>query len=867
MKFDLISMTMLHGIADAVFILNNMGIIMYNNSAAAKLFGFSGDEINGKNVSHLISEFSSQTVDHGDRDDMLNKIPYIMGIGSDVVGHKKDGSEIFLRLSAGKFQVENETMFIGIFVDITHIKNFQKDLLLIEERASLAQRFANIGYWDWNIITGDLYWSERIAPMFGHPVGTLETSYENFVNAIHPDDRQSVTAAVNDCVSNEAKYAIEHRVVWPNGAIRWLLEKGDVIKDDTGKPYRMLGVVQDITARKKLEKELRLAKEHAETGARAKSTFLANMSHEIRTPMNSIIGFMELSLEHPDITNEIRSYLRTAHNSAKGLMVIINDILDISKLEAGKIEIDKSIFHLPRFLKDTMQILNLKSEEKALQLNLEIAPDLYQCIISDSTRLRQILINIIGNSIKFTAKGSITLSVHRSEKNALEFSVVDTGIGMTPKQLEKIFHPFTQADESTARRFGGTGLGTTISKQLVELLGGEIHAESKIDQGSAFYFTIPYEVPECGIACDLKCDNHGQQGEIALPELKRIFHILVAEDITENATLVKIRLNEQGSEITIAQNGKEALEAWGKNHFDLILMDVQMPVMDGLEATREIRRLESGSARHIPILALTASVMQQDRQECLKVGMDDIVTKPIDFDELFRAIEKNVPEGAGRPVEKVSVSLEKTTDIKWPDNMEGIDLKHGLQIWNNSEIYANTLLYFSEKYKNAAQTFYEMLDAGDYSGAYMYSHSLKGVAGNLALVHVAELAAKIDAFLKIKAIDKARLLLPDLSRAMASALETIDKIKIPEEDNETSATIVNQKDLLEMLAHLKQACEKGESDDTVFSKVKSAINGGLPAKLWKELAGALDDFKYAKAVNLLNEIENIIISQNKIKGN
>ncbi|MDH4262474.1 MAG: ATP-binding protein [Spirochaetia bacterium] len=838
---------------DAVIILNRDGIILYNNSVTEKLLGFLSSDIIGTNISTLLSEFSTR-IEEDTQENLLNKIPYIIGIGSDVIGLKKDGSTIFLRLSVGELPLGDEIYFIAILVDITQMKSFEKDLLLIEERATLSQRFANIGYWDWNIITGDLFWSERIAPMFGYQVGTLETSYENFLNAIHPEDRNSVTSAVNDCVTSGARYAIEHRVVWPNGEIRWLLEKGDVIRDNKEKPYRMLGVVQDITTRKKLEEDLRMAKEYAESGARAKSTFLANMSHEIRTPMNSIIGFMELSMEYPGITGEIRSYLHTAYNSAKGLMVVINDILDISKLEAGKIEVDKTIFHLPRFLKETMQILNIKAEEKALKLNLEIATELYQCIISDVTRMRQILINIIGNSIKFTEKGSINISTRLLDKDTFQFSITDTGIGMTQNQLKKIFEPFTQADETTSRRYGGTGLGTTISKQLVELLGGKIWAESVINQGTTFYFNLPFETPNCGAECDLNCDNHVHPGEIILPELKRTFKILVAEDIAENATLLNIRLKEQNCIVENVQNGRDAVEAYKKDNFDLILMDVQMPIMDGLEATREIRKIESETGKHITILALTASVMQKDKQDCIKSGMDDIVGKPINFNELFKVMEKNVPNDLGKTVVQLNVDLERRRDILWPGKIDGIDLKRGLQIWNNPEIYANTLQYFSQKYKNAVQIFYNMMDDLDYSGAYMYSHSLKGVAGNLALIEVADIASSIDSLLKVKSIDEARQLLPKLEKAMQVVLKTIEEIKYPEEKIEKKVAELNLEIVEKMLKDLHLQFDRGETDDKNYLEFKTLLNGHISEVQLNHLTVAVDNFNFESAKDILSNI-------------
>ncbi|MEM9424346.1 MAG: ATP-binding protein, partial [Spirochaetota bacterium] len=410
--------------------------------------------------------------------------------------------------------------------------------------------------------------------------------------------------------------------------------------------HRSQELEREIFAHAETGKKLAKAKDEAEASARTKANFLANMSHEIRTPMNSILGFIELSLEYAEVPEKIKEYLSIANNSAKGLLTIINDVLDISKLDSGKFVLEKIKFYLPRLLKDTVQALEINARKKSLELNVDIQKDILHCFISDPNRLRQILSNLIGNAIKFTESGSISVSVLQNPEGELQFSVKDTGIGMTAEQVRDIFQPFKQADDSIVRRFGGTGLGTTISKQLIELLGGKIWVESEMGKGSTFYFTIEAELPPCMPHCNLDCEGRGISETAALYQSERAFQILLAEDIPENVALAQTRLEQQGHSLEVAGDGNEAIAAFEKGCFDIILMDVQMPVLDGLEATRRIRRLEAErGGGHIPILALTASVLPEDRQMCLDAGMDLILEKPIRFDHLFQAMEDAVPEG------------------------------------------------------------------------------------------------------------------------------------------------------------------------------------------------------------------------------
>ena len=763
----------------AVIIIDETGTIQKINSSAEKMFGQSPDDIQGRNVHILMPEAYRTLHDQAINNYIKTSRPQVIGTGREVEALRRDGSTFPIHLSVGEFRTGDKHYFIAIIEDLTQSNQLLKDLALSRERSSLAQKFAQIGMWDWTIATGDLYWSERIAPLFGHEYGALETSYENFLNAIHPEDRNEVTDAVNACVEKGKKYYIEHRVLWPDGTIRWLLERGDVIRDADGKPIRMLGIVQDITERKELEQEIIKAKEEAERAAHVKSIFLANMSHEIRTPMNAVVGLTDVVLE-TELTQEQREHLTTVRSSANALLALLNDILDISKLESGKLTLEKTIFHLPRTLKDVLQTFAITAREKALDLNLHIHPDMFHCLQGDPTRLRQILINLVGNSVKFTDRGSVTVMVEPKEEGMYHFSVKDTGIGMSKEQINTIFESFIQGDQSTVRRYGGTGLGTTISKQLVELMGGRIWVESEMDHGTTFHFTVRIGKPKCADNCDENCPAHARPDEIARPASRRRFKVLLVEDIVANVTLTTFRLEQQGHTLQVAWNGLQAVEAVQKEQFDIILMDVQMPEMDGMEATRRIRAMKA--TKEIPIIAMTASVMHEDLELCRQAGMNEIVPKPIDFAQLFATMEKVAPPTVGEVITDISIDLRPPAAKTLPE-LDGINVSKGLRTWQNPEKYARSLQEFADDFSQAADSLTTMIEEEKLDQAYRLTHTIKGVAGNLAIEQVSSLSEQLGIALRNKQFNEVQLRLPLLAEALQTATASIRQIdfKSPQE--------------------------------------------------------------------------------------
>jgi signal transduction histidine kinase len=498
------------------------------------------------------------------------------------------------------------------------------------QRLSLATEIANINVWEMDYRNRELS-SDGVRPVSGAD-STYESLNADIWKGVHPADRERAQAMWDRHVSEGAPYRLVHRMMQHDGPHYWVESAIEAIKDEQGRIVRTVGVMRNIDQEKRAEMALAKARDDAEAANRAKSLFLATMSHEIRTPLNGVLG-MAQAMAMDELTSVQRERLGVVHASGEALLAILNDVLDLAKIEAGKLDIEDIEFDLEEIARGAHQAFTAQAQAKGLSFGLDIdgAQGLY---LGDPTRLRQILYNLVSNALKFTDRGEIRVMA-RWQGERLVLSVADTGVGIPEDRLQVLFGRFDQADASTTRRFGGTGLGLAICRELAEMMGGSIDVESTLGFGSTFTVMLPLRRVGDGRSTALPASPAPEDEACAL-ELK----VLAAEDNTVNQLVLKTLLHQIGIDPVVVSNGLEAIHAWEDGEWDVILMDVQMPKMDGPTAARAIREQELAMGRRrTPIIALTANVMSHQLAEYMAAGMDGHVAKPIEAGRLFEALE------------------------------------------------------------------------------------------------------------------------------------------------------------------------------------------------------------------------------------
>jgi len=545
-----------------------------------------------------------------------------------------DGSSRWLQAEITPWR-DSEGRIGGLVIashDITDVVEALERVERSEARLMLAMEIADIHVWELDYRRKELIKVGAEDTFFAAPKTYAELAGDIW-STVDPRDLPAVQGAWERHVKEGGAYRPEYRLVRGDGREVWVQGSVRFLEDENRRPVRMVGALQNITERKQAEQALIAAKEEAESATRAKSAFLATMSHEIRTPLNGVLG-MAQAMALGELPAEQRQRVDVIRQSGESLLTILNDLLDLSKIEAGKLVLEQTEFDLEETARNALSAFGATAQAKDLSLSLKVSPAARGVYMGDSVRVRQIVYNLVSNGLKFTEKGGVSIALSR-RGGCLCLQVADTGIGVAREKLDRLFHKFEQADASTTRRYGGTGLGLSICRDLAELMGGTIHAESEPGKGAVFTVKLPLAkvavAPRLEATAEARSEMDGDGPPI---------RILAAEDNSMNQLVLRTLLNQVGIEPRIVANGREAVEVWAAEPWDLILMDVQMPEMDGPTATGMIRARERAARiPRTPIIALTANAMAHQVAEYVAAGMDDFVAKPIEAVRLFAAVE------------------------------------------------------------------------------------------------------------------------------------------------------------------------------------------------------------------------------------
>ncbi|MDP8203392.1 MAG: response regulator [Candidatus Tenebribacter mawsonii] len=866
-----------------------------------------------------------------------------------------------------------------------------------KERLNLALESAKMGSWDYIIGENKLIFDEAKEALYGLKAGEFDGTLDGWLKYIHPEDLDNVIKNVQNAIAKGDRYDDEYRAITGTGELRYITTRGVFFRNQDGTVQRGTGLSWDVTAKKKAEEELKEAKEIAEAATLSKSQFLATMSHEIRTPMNAIIGLSNLALK-TDLNAKQRDYLEKVDRSAFSLLGIINDILDFSKIEAGKLNIENVAFDLEQVFENVANLNAGKAQDKGLEFSLHISNDVPLYLIGDSLRIGQIITNYCSNAIKFTEKGEVVVDVSVGErledhKMKLNFSVKDTGVGLTEEQQGKMFQEFSQADSSTTRKYGGTGLGLAISKRLAELMGGTCWLESEKGKGSTFFFSVivegqddnkraqfhapqdmkslkvigcddnatarfilketietfgfNIELVESGEECieELRSNTYDLiiidwlmpgmdgletvkqiKGESALSNIPVILMsafgnedvekeayghginrfiskpysystlfdtimdvfgkdirtsrtriekgkkhetalqnitgatILLTEDNEINQQVATELLEDEGFVVEIANNGLEAVEkmktSGEPSKYALVFMDIQMPVMDGLTATEEIRKLKQYD--EVPIIAMTADAMSGVKEKCLDLGMNDMVTKPIDPDSMFGVMVEWI-----KPGEQLAVGSSQSTvhspqspkkkdqDVEIPA-IPGLNIEAALKRLNNKKsLYLNILKKFAENNKEVAKEISTTYNKKDYDTAKRVIHTLKGVSGNIGADNINEFSKVVEQDIVDRKDDEVKEGLLALDQQIQQLIIAISDSLGLKEEKETVE--LDKEKVKELLPQLKELIEKKKPKAKVL--IKELDEAGLKSKEFDDLKRAVGKYDFKKAIIAFREIE------------
>jgi PAS domain S-box-containing protein len=753
-RADLKFKGLLESAPDAIVVVDAAGVIRLVNRQTEALFGYARTELLGERLEKLLPARIGDH--HPDLRGGYFHDPRVrpMGAGIDLTACRRDGTEFPVDISLSPLDTEEGLLVSAAIRDVTERKRAEVALKESEQRRDLALESARMGSFDLDLVADTSVRSLRHDQIFGYTAPLAEWGLETFLGHVVLEQRDGVRSTVAEALGNR-RLKMQCQILWPDGSPHWIEMQGMVFRDEGAMPVRMMGLVTDITESKRLEDELQAALRQAIEASQLKSQFLANMSHEIRTPMNGVLGMAYLLLE-TSLDAQQRRYALALRDSGQNLLAIINDILDFSKVEAGKMELERIDFDLPDTLAPVFELVRARAAAKGLSFSLTYDPAVARPVNGDPVRLRQVVSNLTDNAVKFTDAGGIAVSVRAAGGDAVRFEVTDTGVGIDPAVRGTLLDPFTQADASTTRRFGGTGLGLAISCQLVDLMGGVLDFASEPGEGSHFWFEVALGSPAGAAvmpAGGRPVQGPPVQGLPALtmgPEHPRTgaSHVLLVEDSDVNQMVATGMLEHLGYTVDLATNGAEAVDAVARTPYDVVLMDCLMPVMDGYEATARIRALP-GAVGRIPIVAVTASAMSDDRDRCLASGMDDHVSKPLDPTALAAALARARASRSGGGGAPPGVSDEAgAAPAAVPAAVLDpamLDRLRELDAGTEQGFFRHIIGLFIDDSPKRLANLAAAIAAGDGLTAGRFAHSLKGSAANLGARRLAAVCAEIEA--------------------------------------------------------------------------------------------------------------------------
>ncbi len=982
---------------DGIYISDLLGNFILGNRRCEEIIGFKREELVGKNFLELNLLPEDEIIKAAG---LLQANIEGKPTGPDELNLiRKDGSRVPVEINTSLIKRYGETVALAFVRDITKRKQVEDAFKKSEEKfRTLVDNVPGIVYrCEVNAPWRMIHINDAVLDITGRPAEEFLEGRIKWADVVVPYDLESLEKKVREGVERNISYEMEYRISGSDGGIKWVWEAGKCTYDDNGTPLHIDGVILDVTQRKIIEAELENARDIAEAATRAKSEFLSNMSHEIRTPMNAIIGLTYLALQ-TGLTVKQREYLTKIHDSAGNLLGIINDILDFSKIEAGRIDLEEVEFSFDSMLAEISNIVSKTAEDKGIEFVFDIDSHIPARLVGDPLRIKQVLINLTGNAIKFTEKGEVVLraelmkkTVNNGQTNArIKFVVSDTGIGLKPEQIDKLFESFTQADSTITRRYGGTGLGLTISRKLVNLMGGEIEVQSVYGRGTTFSFSLDFNIvkghgdefsfPSCiqgfkalvvddnesvrdimesyltrfgfavttasngeqaikileeegktfklmlldwkmpgldglqtmekikadakihdipsvimvsgyideddnlfaqehGVSAFLKKpmsrsdlldvimevlgQKTGKSEEIIRPSIDTgIFErlrggrVLLVEDNVVNQQVASEILKSAGMTVKIAGNGKKALKALDEETFDIVLMDVQMPEMDGIEATRIIRR--DDKYRNLPIIAMTAHAMAGDRERFMEAGMNDHTPKPIDPESFFATLakwidKKDTPSGMDMDI------VRKKSPVALPEKLEGIDVNDALKrIMGNKALLKDIIIDFCTSFSDAENRIKSLVDSGEIKEAEKLVHNIKGAAGNIGASRLHHVTAEYDDTLRKNQTDSYKKMHNRFAQEMKKVLSNSAILAGPADVHDDKPVYISEKESMK-LAMLADALEDQlkecnfESADT-FDKIVSIGCKPLEGEI-KKLGIAINRFDFEAALGLLREIK------------